>query len=66
VSEGEALWDTDEPIHGSAPQQMVQLLEQDKQNPSPITKEGLSELRIAMVVAAWVVVEHHPQRIRSI
>ena len=48
-SEGEALWDTNEPIHGSAPLQMVQLLEQDKQNPSPITKEGRSELRIAKV-----------------
>ena len=60
MSEGEALLDTDEPIHGSAPLQMVQLLEQDKQNPSPITKEGRSELRIAMIEAAWVVVEHHP------
>jgi transposase len=31
-----------------------------------ITKEGRSELRIAMVEAAWVAVEHHPQRIRRI
>jgi transposase len=31
-----------------------------------ITKEGRRELRIAMVEAAWVAVEHHPQRIRRI
>ena len=38
-SEGEALWDTNEAIHGRAPLQMVQLLEKGEQNPSQISRD---------------------------
>src|SRR5262249_29557156 len=31
-----------------------------------ITKEGRSDLRGVLVEAAWVAVEHHPQRISSV